>query len=147
MKLTLKFPSYEVQELNSISIVIAAPFAVIGSIGVLAQLPNFSRMLDRHGVDFEQHTAGDYKRTITMFGENTEEQREKLREQLEETHELFKLFVSEHRPQLDLEAVATGEHWYGTQARELGLVDEIKTSDDYLLEKSRESQLYEVDMV
>ena len=127
--------------------IIAAPFAVIGSIGVLAQLPNFSRMLERHGVDFEQHTAGEYKRTLTMFGENTEEQREKLRGQLEETHDLFKSFVAEHRPQLDLAAVATGEHWYGTQAKELGLVDEIGTSDDFLLEKSSEGRLFEVDMV
>ncbi len=127
--------------------IIAAPFAVIGSIGVLAQLPNFSRMLDKHGVDFEQHTAGEYKRTLTMFGENTDEQREKLREQLEETHDLFKSFVSEHRPELDLTAVATGEHWYGTQSKDLGLVDEIRTSDDYLLDKSRECKVFEVDMV
>ncbi len=127
--------------------IIAAPFAVIGSIGVLAQLPNFSRMLDKHGVDFEQHTAGEYKRTLTMFGENTDEQREKLREQLEETHDLFKSFVSEHRPELDLTAVATGEHWYGTQSKDLGLVDEIRTSDDYLLDKSRECKVFEIDMV
>jgi serine protease SohB len=127
--------------------IVAAPFAVIGSIGVLAQLPNFARMLDRHGVDFEQHTAGEYKRTVTMFGENTEEQRDKLKEQLEDTHELFKAFVAEHRPELDLATVATGEHWYGTQAMNLGLVDEIRTSDDYLLTKSRSSNLFEVDMV
>lgn len=124
--------------------IIAAPFAVLGSIGVLAQLPNFHEMLKRHGVDFEQETAGEYKRTVTMFGENTEKERTKLREQIEQTHELFKGFIAEHRPNLDLDKVATGEIWYGSDALEAGLVDEIKTSDDFLLEASGTSRLYEV---
>jgi serine protease SohB len=113
--------------------IIAAPFAVIGSIGVLAELPNFHRLLDRYGVDFELHTAGAYKRTLTVFGENTEEGRQKLRQQLEETHDLFKSFVSTYRPNLDLARVATGEYWHGQHAVELGLVDAIQTSDDFLL--------------
>lgn len=124
--------------------IIAAPFAVLGSIGVLAQLPNFHEMLKRHGVGFEQETAGEYKRTITMFGENTEKERAKLREQIEQTHELFKRFIAEHRPSLDLDKVATGEIWYGSDAVEAGLVDEIKTSDDFLLEASGKARLYEV---
>ncbi|MBK1722844.1 protease SohB [Thiocystis violacea] len=121
--------------------IIAAPFAVVGSIGVLAELPNFHRLLDRYGVDFELHTAGEYKRTLTLFGENTDEGREKLREQLEETHRLFKSFVAENRPDLDLERVATGEYWHGQRAVELGLVDEIQTSDDFLLSASRDMEL------
>jgi len=124
--------------------IIAAPFAVLGSIGVLAQLPNFHELLKRHGITFEQQTAGEYKRTITMFGENTDTERAKLREQIEQTHELFKDFIAEHRPSLDLEKVATGEIWYGRDALEAGLVDEIKTSDDFLLEASRSSRLYEL---
>lgn len=124
--------------------IIAAPFAVLGSIGVLAQLPNFHEMLKRHGVGFEQETAGEYKRTVTMFGENTDKERAKLREQIEQTHELFKGFIAEHRPNLDLDKVATGEIWYGSDALEAGLVDEIKTSDDFLLEASATSRLYEV---
>ncbi|NKN31639.1 protease SohB [Marichromatium bheemlicum] len=116
--------------------IIAAPFAVLGSIGVLAEIPNFHRLLERHGVDFELHTAGEHKRTLTLFGENTEEGRRKLREQLEETHALFKRFVAEYRPGLDLDRVATGEYWHGTRAVELGLVDAIQTSDDYLLAAS-----------
>src|SRR5210317_885889 len=108
----------------------AAPFAIIGSIGVLAQLPNFNRMLDSHGVDFEQITAGEHKRTVTMFGENTDEDRAKLKEEIEDVHTLFKAAVSEYRPDLDLDSVATGEHWYGTRALEKGLADEIKTSDE-----------------
>lgn len=124
--------------------IIAAPFAVLGSIGVLAQLPNFHEMLKRHGIGFEQETAGEYKRTITMFGENTEKERAKLREQIEQTHELFKAFIAEHRPGLDLDKVATGEIWYGSDAVAVGLVDEIKTSDDYLLEASDRTRLYEV---
>jgi len=124
--------------------IIAAPFAVLGSIGVLAQLPNFHEMLKRHGVTFEQETAGEYKRTITMFGENTEKERAKLREQIEQTHELFKQFIAEHRPGLDLDKVATGEIWYGSDAVDAGLVDEIKTSDDFLLEATEHSQLYQL---
>ena len=124
--------------------IIAAPFAVVGSIGVLAQLPNFNDMLDKQGIKFEQESAGEYKRTVTMFGKNTEKDREKLREQIEETHTLFKDFVAEHRPELNMQEIATGEHWYGSRALELGLVDELTTSDDYLLEASKKMQIYEI---
>ena len=112
--------------------IIAAPFAVLGSIGVIAQLPNFHRLLEARGVDFEQVTAGRYKRTVTMFGKNTDDDRAKLREELEDIHQLFKAVVTTHRPALDIEAVATGEHWYGTRALELKLVDAVENSDDYL---------------
>jgi len=113
--------------------IIAARFAIIGSIGVLAQLPNFNRFLEERGIDFEQVTAGKYKRTLTMFGKNTEADREKTKEDLEEVHRLFKGAVTEYRTELDIEEVATGEYWYGTRALELGLVDEIGSSDDYLM--------------
>ena len=122
--------------------IIVAPFAVVGSIGVVAQLPNFHRLLERGGVDFELHTAGEYKRTLTLFGENSDAGRDKLREQLEETHTLFKDFIQEYRPEVDLEPVATGEYWHGSRALELGLVDEIKTSDDYLLDASADADIY-----
>lgn len=122
----------------------AAPFAILGSIGVLAQIPNFNRMLDNHGVDFEQVTAGKYKRTVTMFGKNTDEDRAKLKQELEDVHTLFKAAVREYRPDLDLDKVATGEHWYGTRALELGLADEIKTSDELLTERVAERDLYAV---
>ena len=124
--------------------VYAAPFAILGSIGVLAQIPNFNRMLDSHGVDFEQITAGKHKRTVTMFGKNTDEDRAKLKEELEDVHTLFKDAVSKYRPNLDLDKVATGEHRYGTQALELGLADEIKTSDELLKELAVERDLYRV---
>ena len=120
----------------------AAPFAILGSIGVLAQLPNFNRFLDSHGVDFEQVTAGKYKRTVTMFGENTDEDRAKLKEELEDVHALFKAAVSEYRPDLDLDKVATGEYWYGPRALEMGLADEIKTSDELLSERAADRGLY-----
>lgn len=122
----------------------AAPFAILGSIGVLAQIPNFHRMLDSHGVDFEQITAGKYKRTVTMFGENTDEDRAKLKEELEDVHALFKSAVGKYRPDLDLDEVATGEHWYGTRALELGLADDIKTSDELLTELATERDLYQL---
>jgi serine protease SohB len=124
--------------------VYAAPFAILGSIGVLAQIPNFNRMLDSHGVDFEQVTAGEYKRTVTMFGKNTDEDRAKLKEELEDVHALFKDAVARYRPTLDLDKVATGEHWYGTRALDLGLADELKTSDEVLAERAAERDLYQV---
>ncbi|MEX2495715.1 MAG: protease SohB [Woeseia sp.] len=124
--------------------IIAAPFAILGSIGVIAQLPNFNRMLDSHGVDFEQITAGDYKRTVTMFGKNTDADREKLKQELDDVHNLFKSAVGRYRPGLDLKKVATGEHWYGTRALELGLADELKTSDALLADLARERDLYRV---
>lgn len=126
--------------------IVAAPFAIIGSIGVLAQLPNFNRLLDKAGIDFEQHTAGEYKRTVTMFGKNSEKERDKLKTELQETHDLFRGFVGEHRPKLDIDQVSTGEHWYGQQALELNLVDELKTSDEYLIESMEMYDIYELKM-
>lgn len=124
--------------------ILAAPFAIVGSIGVIAQLPNFNRWLKRHDVDFEQITAGKFKRTLSLFGENTDEDREKFQEELEDAHALFKAFIAEHRPGLDLERLATGEHWFGTRALELGLVDAIATSDAYLCERAAEAQVFEI---
>jgi serine protease SohB len=121
-----------------------APFAILGSIGVLAQIPNFNRMLDSHGVDFEQVTAGKYKRTVTMFGENTDADRAKLKEELEDVHSLFKDAVAKYRPDMDLEKIATGEHWYGTRALDLGLADEIGTSDELMSKRVGGRDLYSV---
>lgn len=122
----------------------AAPFAIIGSIGVVMQLPNFNRLLRANNIDFEMVTAGKYKRTLTLFGENSEEGREKARESLEETHVLFKDFILKFRPQVNLDEVATGEHWFGTQALELALVDELGTSDDFLLNAAEERDIFEI---
>lgn len=113
--------------------IIAAPFAIVGSIGVVAQVPNFNRLLKEHNVDFELYTAGQYKRTVTMFGENTPEGKAKFEEELQQTHVLFKHFVEKYRPQLNVDKVATGEHWYGEDALNLNLVDKLQTSDEYLL--------------
>ena len=124
--------------------IIAAPFAVIGSIGVLAQLPNFYKLLKKHDIDFEQISSGKYKRTLSLFGENTEADREKLREELEETHGLFKQFVEENRAHVDVEKISTGEHWLGKKALELGLVDALQTSDDFLSEAAKSADLYEI---
>jgi serine protease SohB len=124
--------------------IVAAPFSIIGSIGVIAQLPNFNRLLEKHGIDYEQVKAGDLKRTLTMFGKNTNEDREKFTEQMEETHALFKEFVADNREQIDIQEVATGEHWLGKRALELKLIDELITSDDYLLRMSESADVYEV---
>lgn len=122
--------------------IIAAPFAVVGSIGVVAQVPNFNRLLKEHHVDFELYTAGQFKRTVTMFGENTPEGKAKFEEELQQTHELFKHFVEKYRPQLNVEKVATGEHWYGRDALDLNLVDKLQTSDEYLLSLLPQHDVY-----
>lgn len=112
--------------------IVASPFALIGSIGVIAQLPNFHRWLRERNIDWEQFSAGPYKRTLSLFGENTEAGRAKLREELDEIHAHFRAFVHERRARLDMEKVATGEAWLGSRALELGLVDELATSDDII---------------
>lgn len=124
--------------------ILCAPFAIVGSIGVIVQMPNFNRaMKDRH-IDFEMLTAGQYKRTLTVFGENTEEGRDKLQHEIEDIHQLFKNLIADNRQQVDLQKTATGEHWLGQQAIELKLVDELKTSDEYLLERSKIARVHEV---
>ena len=124
--------------------ILCAPFAFIGSIGVVAQLPNFNRLLKKHDIDVELHTAGAHKRTLTMFGENTQEDRSKFVEDLDNTHRLFKHFVSEHRAGIDINNIATGEVWLGTEAKVKGLIDELITSDEYLLDKSADTDIYQV---
>jgi len=127
--------------------IIAAPFAIIGSIGVMAQLPNFHRLLKKHDVDVELHTAGEFKRTLTMFGENTEKGRRKFLQELEDTHVLFKQFVAQHRPQLNIDTTATGEIWYGTQALEQSLIDAVSTSDEFLMARRADHDLFLVQYV
>lgn len=125
-------------------LIIAAPFAIIGSIGVVAQVPNFNRLLRKHDIDFELVTAGKYKRTLTMFGENTSAGREKFQAEIDDAHALFKDFVSTHRPRLEIETVATGEYWFGTRALSLGLVDRLATSDEYIASAAQERNVYRV---
>ena len=122
--------------------IVSAPFAILGSIGVVAQVPNFNRLLKEKNIDFEMYTAGQYKRTVTMFGENTEEGKAKFEEELQQTHVLFKHFVEKYRPQLNVEKVATGEHWYGQDALDLNLVDKLQTSDEYLLSLLPQHDIY-----
>lgn len=117
--------------------VISAPFAIIGSIGVVAQVPNFNRLLKKHEIDYKEYTAGDFKRTVSLFGEITPKGEKKFEEQLESTHLLFKNFVQQNRPQLNIDDVATGEYWLGQEALKLNLVDEIGTSDDFILSKTK----------
>lgn len=124
--------------------IVAAPFAILGSVGVVAQVPNIHRLLKKHDIDVDVMTAGEYKRTVTLIGENTEKGKQKFQQELEETHELFKQFVTEHRPQLDMEKVATGEHWFGKQALELQLVDALSTSDDLILNSVKEKEVIEI---
>jgi serine protease SohB len=127
--------------------ILAAPFAVIGSIGVVAQLPNFHKVLKKNDIDYETFTAGEYKRTVTMFGENTEQGRSKFKEELEDTHVLFKEFITRFRPSVDIEKVATGEVWYGVRAIEEKLIDGLKSSDDYIFDARKDCDIFSVNVV
>lgn len=124
--------------------IVSAPFAVIGSIGVVAQIPNVHRLLKKYDVDVDVMTAGEFKRTVTVLGENTEKGKQKFQQELEATHQLFKQFVSQNRSCVDIDKIATGEHWFGQQAIDLKLVDEISTSDDLILEKMKEKHVVSV---
>ncbi len=124
--------------------IVAAPFAIIGSVGVVAQVPNIHRLLKKHDVDVDVMTAGEFKRTVTIFGENTEKGKQKFQQELEETHDLFKQFVAQNRPHLDVEKIATGEHWFGQPALALGLIDEMATSDDVILQAIKEKSVLEL---
>jgi serine protease SohB len=124
--------------------IIAAPFAIVGSIGVVAQLPNFHRLLKKNDIDFELHTAGEYKRTLTVFGENTDKAREKFQADIDDVHDLFKQFVAENRNTVSIDEVSTGEYWFGQRALEKRLVDRLCTSDSYLMEKSCDHDIVEV---
>ena len=124
--------------------IIAAPFAILGSIGVVAQIPNFHKLLKKNNIEYETLTAGEYKRTLTMFGENTDKGRKKFVEDLEDTHVLFKEFISQHRPNVNIEEVATGEIWFGTRAQDKSLIDAVSTSDEYLFSKIDSADLFEV---
>lgn len=124
--------------------IVASPFAIVGSIGVVAQLPNFHRLLKKHDVDFEVLTAGEHKRTLTIFGENTDKGRQKFLEDLEDTHVLFKEYVSERRPAVDIANVANGDIWFGKRAMDVKLVDEIRTSDEYLIDACERGEVVSV---
>ena len=124
--------------------IIAAPFSIIGSIGVLLQMPNFNKFLEKHHINYELLTAGEYKRTLTMFGKNTDKGREKMQQELEETQLLFKNFIAQNRPIVNLAEISTGEHWFAAKAIEYRLVDVLQTSDDYLLQASQRADLYAI---
>jgi len=124
--------------------IVAAPFAIVGSIGVVAQIPNVHRWLKKHNVDVELITAGEYKRTLTVLGENTEKGRQKFKDDLEKIHQKFRDYVFIHRPFVDIDAVSTGEHWLGIEAHALKLVDSLKTSDDYIIERMNRFTVYSV---
>jgi len=124
--------------------IVASPFAIMGSIGVVAQLPNFNKLLKKNDIDYEVLTAGEFKRTLTMFGENTDKGRQKFQDDLEDTHELFKAYVAQRRPAVDIDKVATGDIWFGSRALEVNLVDELATSDEYIMQACNDADVYSV---
>jgi serine protease SohB len=125
--------------------IVAAPFAILGSIGVVAEIPNFTGLLDKIGVKFYEMTAGEHKRTVTPFVKPTPEGTKKQQEDLTRTHELFKKHVLKYRTGLNIEKVATGETWYGSEAIENGLADTLGTSDDVIQDRLKNSNVFQLE--
>ena len=123
---------------------VAAPFAIIGSIGVLVQLPNFHRVFKKYDVDYEIISAGEYKRTLTHFGEITNKGKDKVKDDVENIHQIFKDWVKTYRPSVEIDTIATGETWVGSQAKDKYMVDDIKTSDECVIEACENSEVYEI---
>ncbi|MFM1896940.1 MAG: hypothetical protein RLZZ385_2014 [Pseudomonadota bacterium] len=124
---------------------VAAPFAVIGSIGVLVQMPNFHRLLKKNEIDFETITAGEFKTTLTTFGEITQKGRDKVKGDVEDMHDLFKRWVKTHRPSVDIDRISTGETWVGLQAKDRYMVDELRTSDEVIVSACDNAEVFEVE--
>jgi serine protease SohB len=124
--------------------IVAAPFAIVGSIGVVAPVPNLHRLLKKNEIDFEEITAGEFKRTVSVLGEITPAGREHFREKLDTTHQAFKAHVAQCRPKVDIDRVANGDYWLAREGVALGLVDEIMTGDDLLFRARDSARLYEV---
>lgn len=127
--------------------IFAAPFAIVGSIGILAMVPNFHRLLKKFDVDYFEMTAGEYKTTLTPMGEVTEKGLAKFKEDMEDAHQLFKTFIKQYRGQLDVDAIATGEHWFGQNAVANHLIDRVTTSDDYLLSQRQTADIYRIEYI
>lgn len=131
--------------------VVAAPFAYIGSIGVVSEMPNFNQILSDNGINIEQHTAGKSKRTVTPLGKITDEDRNEFKKKLERIHRSFINHVSHYRNINDADEnknsiIFSGDYWIAeeTVELELGLVDEISTSQEFLLDKMKEYNIIEI---
>lgn len=125
--------------------ILAAPFAMVGSIGVVSFIPNIRELLEANKIKPRTFTAGDFKRTVTLTDEGDEKSAEQYKQQLALIHEQFKQALKKYRPQVELEKVATGEAWLAstTVEKELQLVDGLNTSHALLLEMNQSFDLVE----
>ena len=121
--------------------IVASRLAVIGSIGVVGQVPNVHRLLKRFDIDVLEMTAGTNKRPVSLIGPLTDQGIETFKKQLSDTHRLFRDHVHRFRPQLDIEAVSNGDIWHGVDALTHGLIDEIATSDEMIDRARHEGDL------
>lgn len=122
--------------------IIAAPFAMVGSIGVVSEFMNFNKLLRRLGVEPMTITAGELKRTVTPLSEVTEENKAAYKAQLEAIHRQFIAVVKKYR-EVDADRVCTGNHWTAAESVELklNLVDGLATSQEYLFEANQTEDL------
>lgn len=113
--------------------IIAAPFAMVGSIGVVANVMIYEELLKNIGIQTNVYTSGDSKRTVVPSRVPNAEEEAKLEAQLEEIHSRFKDHVLSFRPDIDEDKVFTGQAFLAADAINFGLVDKIGTSDELLL--------------
>ncbi len=124
--------------------ILAGPFAIVGSVGVVAGIPNVKRLLEEKGVSYRLFVAGDKKRVVHFADDDGPEVREYMDEKLAGIHTQFLQAVEKHRgDRVKLDEVRSGDHWSAEESVEkgLGLVDELQTSAEYLLERNREVAL------
>jgi serine protease SohB len=123
--------------------IVAAPFAFVGSVGVVAYSPNIHRLLKKHDIEPRLFTAGEFKRTVTLIGDDDEEAKQHFQHQLESLHGLFLAAVKKYRTGANFEKIGTGDHWTAeeSQTQNLGLVDHIATSREYLLKLNADRDL------
>ena len=124
--------------------IVAAPFAVVGSIGVVASVPNLHKLRQKNAIDYEDITAGEFKRTVSVLGEITPAGRDHFQGKLEAIHDAFKAHVAARRPGADVARIANGDTWLASDALALGLVDEIVAGDELLFRARDSARLYEV---
>mmetsp|Transcript_9058 Transcript_9058/g.12909 ORF Transcript_9058/g.12909 Transcript_9058/m.12909 type:complete len:423 (-) Transcript_9058:25-1293(-) len=118
----------------------AAPFAVVGSIGVIGQTVNIHNALESWGVKPLVFRGGKHKAPVGLIGEVSEDGMKTIQKMIDKTHNAFKRHVLAARPKLakQIDDVATGDVWLGCDALDVGLIDRVITSDEYISQRLRD---------
>ncbi|KZX82185.1 hypothetical protein A3715_00045, partial [Oleiphilus sp. HI0009] len=124
--------------------IIASPTSMLGSIGVIMEVPNFYNLLDRAGVQFHQFTAGKHKRLVSMTNKIGDAAKDQINQDLEKSHELFKNHVHTYRNSVNLESVSHGDVWSAKYCLDNKLVDDLMTSEAYLFDRASRANIFHI---